>query len=63
MKTRDELIDAVEKHATDHYTDGGWDYIAEAYDRDELAELIGDADTVEAAIAKAAEVAELLAER
>jgi len=45
-----ELVKAVKKHARDNYETGGWDYVIEAFDDVEIAELIGDAKTVAQAI-------------
>jgi len=49
--TKQELVAAVKKHAREHYEEGGWDYVVEAYDDNELAEAIGNAQTVRGAIA------------
>lgn len=50
--TRDELVEAVKDHATEHYNDGGWDMLVEAYEDDQIAEVIGGARTVKGALAK-----------
>lgn len=49
--TTTSLVEAVKAHALAHYTDGGWDVIVECWDDDEIAEQIGDASTVEDALA------------
>lgn len=45
-----ELIEAVRAHALKHYEDGGWDYVVEAWDDEDLAEFIGKARTPAGAI-------------
>ena len=60
----DSLVSAVIAHATKHYEDGdGWDFIVEAYSDEEIAELIGDAVTVEQAIANVTPTVNDLGER
>lgn len=59
---KSELVRAVKAHALANYATGGWDIVVEAYDAAELAKEIGDATTVEAAIAKVGEVVEFLAD-
>lgn len=44
---------AVREHARRHYEQGGWDFIYEGFENGELAELIGDAESAEEAIALA----------
>lgn len=51
-----QLVEAVKQHALDHYEEDGWDYLVECYSDDEVAELIGDAKTVEEAIAAVGEI-------
>ena len=48
-----ELITAVRAHANANYEKDGWDYIVEAYDDDELIELLTNAKakTIKQAIA------------
>ena len=59
----DDLIAAVRKHAVDNYNEDGWDYLVETYNAEEVAELIGDATTIEEAIARAKKVMLLLNDR
>ncbi len=47
-----ELVQAVKDYATEHYNDGGWDVLVEAYGDDQIAEVIGKARTVKGALAK-----------
>lgn len=61
--TKNELVEAVKAHAVENYEDDGWDYLVECYDDQEVAELIGEATTVEDAIKAAAEIMRLLDER
>jgi hypothetical protein len=57
------LIQAVREHALEHYADGvGWDNIVEAYDDQDLLEIIQGAKTPEEAIAKAGEAVGIVAE-
>ena len=48
----EDLIAAVKTYAVQNYNSDGWDIVVECYDRDELAEIIGDASTVNQAIAR-----------
>lgn len=57
----DYLINKVREHAITNYDEGGWDIVVECYGDDELAEIIGDARTAKAAIAKVAKRIEPLA--
>ena len=45
-----ELIAAVRAYALKNYEKGGWDYVVEAWDDDDLAEFIGAARTPAGAI-------------
>ena len=58
-----ELVEAVKRHAVEHYTDGGWDVIVEAWDDADIADTIGDAQTPEAAIAAVAVIVDVYADR
>jgi len=49
-----ELIAAVKDHAIERYTEGGWDYVVEAYSDHDLAFVIGNARTVAGAIRRVA---------
>jgi len=55
-----ELVAAVRRHAFANYEKDGWDYIVECYEDDQLAELIGDAQTLAEAIARAGKRAKAL---
>jgi hypothetical protein len=48
----DQLIAAVRDHAREHYDDGGWDYVVEAWDDAYLLEQLGWTDTLAGAIRK-----------
>ena len=54
------LIDAVKQYAMDHYNEGGWDYVVETMDDEDIAEDIAGAKTPEEAIAKMKKIADLL---
>lgn len=54
------LIDAVKQYAMDHYDEGGWDYVVETMDDEDIAEDIAGATTPEQAIAKMKKIANLL---
>ncbi|MHC4780141.1 MAG: hypothetical protein ACYTFG_16345 [Planctomycetota bacterium] len=41
----DEMIQAVKKHAINHYENGGWDYIVECYEDSDIEETIKEAQT------------------
>jgi hypothetical protein len=45
------LVDAVRRHALDHYERDGWDILTECWSDAEIDTAIGDAATVEDAIA------------
>ena len=57
------LVAAVRAHAAEHYINGGWDVIVECYDDAAIAEVIGGARTVDAALAKFAPIIEVLTDR
>lgn len=61
--TKQDLVQAVKDHATEHYNDGGWDVIVECWDDDQIAETIGQARTVKGALAKFAAVVDVWADR
>lgn len=50
--TTAELVERVRRYALDHYNDGGWDVIVEAYTDDELAALLGKTTTLAGAFRK-----------
>ena len=39
-RTTRELVDAVKAHADQHYNSDGWDYISEAFDDDQIADIL-----------------------
>jgi hypothetical protein len=58
------LVAAVRAHAVAHYADEkGWDFVVESYTDAELWEVIAGSESPAAAVAAAAEVAELLHDR
>ena len=61
--TMTEMIAHVRAYALDHYEQGGWDYVVEAFDDAELAEAIGKARTLDGAVRKVAWHARLLGDR
>ena len=66
LKRRDnmaKLVGAVRAHALKHYERGGWDYIVETMDDEDIAEEIGAATTEGGAIRKVGKIAKLLGER
>lgn len=60
---QDKLVAAVKAHALEHYTDGGWDVIVEAWDDEQLAEAIEDATTEKEAIEAVSDVVAVYADR
>lgn len=58
-----ELVNAVMDHAEKNYNKDGWDYVVETMDRRDIAELIGEARSSKAAIAKVKKIAKLLNDR
>jgi hypothetical protein len=46
------LTEAVKRHATQNYSQDGWDIVVECYSDDEIAALIGDAQTIADAIVR-----------
>ena len=59
----DELVRAVKDYAINHYDQDGWDWIVEAHTDQEIAELIGTAQTVKRAIQNVRRICKLLHER
>lgn len=43
MATLDEMVEAVEKYARNHYGKDGWDVVVECYSRPDIVEVIQDA--------------------
>lgn len=58
-----EIVAQVRAYALEHYEDGGWDVIVEAYDDDQIAEVIGQVQSLKAAIKKFAVVIDVYSER
>lgn len=58
-----ELIDAVQEHAHDHYNEGGWDVVVECYSDEMIEEVIAGATTPAEAIAKFAPLVDVWADR
>lgn len=54
------LIDAVKQYAKAHYEEGGWDYVVETMEDEDIAEDIAGARTPEEAIAKMKKIADML---
>lgn len=54
--TKAALVKAVREHAAKNYDKGGWDYVVECYDDDDIIELIGDATDAWLAIKRVGEV-------
>lgn len=44
------LVAAVRKHALDHYNEGGWDIVVEAYEDGDIIKAMGTSETPEQAI-------------
>jgi hypothetical protein len=51
IENKQNLVAAVRDHALANYENGGWDDVVEAWSDDEIIEEMGDATTIEAAIA------------
>lgn len=58
-----ELIAAVKAHALANYNRGGWDYIVECWDDEDIEREIVGCKKPAGAIRKVAQVANLLGER
>ena len=48
----ENLIDAVKAHATANYNKNGWDFVLECFSDDQIKDIIGEARTIDGAIAK-----------
>jgi hypothetical protein len=59
----DKLIAAVRAHAEANWGTAGWDFVVESWDDQEIADTIGDAVTVEDAIARCGAICGILEER
>lgn len=60
---RMDLVAAVRHHALANYSAGGWDYVVECWEDSDILEIIGDAQTVDAAIDKVRRIVKIIAER
>lgn len=60
-----QLIDAVKKHAEDHYNDGGWDVIVECWTESDIADYLKKNKVKDAnqAIAAVKEIVDVYADR
>jgi len=58
-----ELVDAVKAHALANYESEGWDFCVECWSDNDIAEMIAEDETVEAAIANVGRTCSLLGER
>jgi len=56
-------VDAVKAYALEHYNDGGWDVIVECWEDTDILECIGDARTVEDALARVSVLVDVFADR
>jgi hypothetical protein len=61
--TEKELIQEVKRHAIKNYNNGGWDYIVECFDDEDIAEIIKGKRSVKAAISAVKRHADILEER
>jgi len=57
------LIAAVRAHAEENYCVDGWDFLVECWDDEDIAEEIGDAQTVNQAIKNCLAVVHLMSEQ
>jgi hypothetical protein len=60
---RTELVNAVKKHAVEHYNEGGWDVVVECYEDADIDRAIADATTVDGAIRNVARTVGIFDER
>lgn len=60
--SKQALVQAVKKHALANYETDGWDILVECYEDSYIEELIGDAKTVEDAIARCRDVVSMVAD-
>lgn len=61
--TTDELIQIIKKHAQENWGTGGWDYIHECFDDNDIREELGKIRTQEEAIKKFERLAKLFDDR
>jgi hypothetical protein len=60
---RMDLVAAVRHHALANYNSEGWDFVVECWEDGDILECIGDAQTVDAAIAAVRRIVKIQAER
>jgi hypothetical protein len=63
IEPTETLVAQVKRHALANYSNGGWDVIVECWGDDDIRAAIGDAATLERAIARMAEVVDVYADR
>lgn len=53
--TPGDLVAVVRAYAQEHYDEGGWDFVVETWQDEDIVEVIGDAKTPAEAIARVAD--------
>jgi len=61
--TIDELVAWVKAYALEHYEDGGWDVVVEAYEDAEIADVLGQVNTTKGALKKFAPLIDVWSDR
>lgn len=61
--TTTELITAIRAHALNNYERGGWDYLVECWDDEDILEAIGNRRTLKGALRECRKTLGLLDER
>jgi hypothetical protein len=61
--TGQELVQQIKAHALNHYSDGGWDVVAECWSDADIAEQIAGARTLRGAIRKFNDIISVYADR
>ena len=56
------FVEAVKKHALDHYEEDGWDVVVECFSDEEISEIIQRARTKKGAIEKMYQVIKPIAD-
>jgi hypothetical protein len=59
-ETLSDVIKAVKDHALDNYNHGGWDYLVECWEDEEIASEIRPGDTAEQAIRRIGKILKTL---
>ena len=49
-----EMVSAIRRHAIKNYAKGGWDYVVECYEDNDIIDVIEGARTIKGAIRKMA---------